>query len=397
MARAGLGAAKGRFQIQRRRMKRSIIVARTSMTRVVVAMSGGVDSSAAAWMLQKEGFDVVGLFLRNGISHAAPKACATELPILTSSHKQGCCSLDDSRDAGSVAALLNIPFYAVDYASEFGSIIEYFVDAYQKGNTPNPCVVCNRDLKFGSLLQFAKSVGAQAVATGHYARLEKDTNGAARLRRAADRAKDQSYVLAAMDPASLQLAMFPLGEYTKPQVREIAREAGLPVFNKRESQEICFVPSNNYRDLLEERGIVGTPGDIVNERGDVLGAHDGFEHFTIGQRKGIGVAHTEALYVKSIDPASARVTVVTKNNLTTNWLECGRASWFVNDIPRGEHKEYLIQARAHQTPVPARVIATDRGARVEFTNPQAAIAPGQLAVFYDGEYVVGSGWVEGAG
>lgn len=350
-------------------------------------MSGGVDSSVAALRLKQEGHDVIGLFLRNGISHG----------FQSPSHKQGCCSLDDSRDACAVANSLGVPFYVLDYAAEFGAIIEGFVDAYRAGRTPNPCVVCNRDLKFGSLIQFAKSLGANTVATGHYARMETDGNGVRRLRRAVDRAKDQSYVLAAMEPAALESSLFPLGEFTKPQVREMAREAGLPVFNKRESQEICFVPGNDYRELLKERGVAGTAGNIINESGETIGRHGGYEHFTIGQRKGIGIAHTEALYVKSIRPDTAEVTVAAKSQLNTSRLECGRATWFLKNRPEpGERRDYLLQVRAHHAPVPASVVANENGARVEFYNHEPAIAPGQLAVFYDDEFVAGSGWIDSA-
>lgn len=360
------------------------------MTRVVVAMSGGVDSSVAAWRLQQEGHDVIGLFLRNGISQEAKgSGCSTERP----SHKQGCCSLDDSLDGHAVANKLGIPFYVVDYAAEFGSIMDHFVQAYREGRTPNPCVVCNRDLKFGSLLQFARGLGAEAVATGHYARMETGADGVRRLRRATDRAKDQSYVLAAMEPQALARSWFPVGEFTKPEVREMARAAGLPVFNKRESQEICFVPTNNYRDLLNQRGVEGTPGNIQNEAGEVLGRHSGFEHFTIGQRKGIGIAHTEPLYVKSIDPQTATVVVSERDELKTRWLQFARATWFVAPPAAGEAKLYHVQVRAHHVAVPAIVTSTDGGVRVEFTDPEPAIAPGQLAVFYDGEYVTGSAWI----
>ncbi|MFN0205906.1 MAG: tRNA 2-thiouridine(34) synthase MnmA [Planctomycetota bacterium] len=357
------------------------------MTRIVVAMSGGVDSAVSAWLLRERGFDVVGLFLRNGISKPAG---------LEPSHRQGCCSLDDSRDALAVANQLNIPFYVIDYASEFGSIIDSFVTSYKKGETPNPCVLCNRDLKFGSLLNFARSLGAGAVATGHYARIEGE-GVTRRLRRGSHREKDQSYVLAAMEPASLASSMFPVGDLTKTEVREIAKNAGLRVFNKRESQEICFVPSNNYRDLLTSRGVAGTPGKIVNTSGGVLGEHGGFEHFTIGQRKGIGVAHTEALYVKSIDPRTATVTVATKDEIGTNWIESSRATWFAAPLEVNETREYLIQVRAHHEPVPGRICNINGRVRAEFNDPESAIAPGQLAVFYDGEYVAGSAWIERAG
>jgi tRNA-specific 2-thiouridylase len=358
------------------------------MNRIVVAMSGGVDSSVAAWLLKEKGLDVVGLFLRNGVQHAGPLALA---------QRQGCCSVDDSRDAGVVATRLGIPFYVVDYGQEFGAIIGNFVDSYRRGLTPNPCVECNRDLKFGALLDFARSIGAGAVATGHYAQLSPTGTGEVRLRRGAHREKDQSYVLAAMHPDTLRSAQFPVGDLRKPDVRALAKKADLPVFDKRESQEICFVPSNDYRDLLDSRGVHGTPGNIVDTRGHVLGRHGGYEHFTVGQRKGIGVSGPSALYVTAIRPTTAEVVVGPREELATRRLHSSRGNWF-DPAPRaGESRRYFVQVRAHHQAVPAIVTAGSDGESlvVEFEEAEPAIAPGQLAVFYDGDVVAGSCWIEG--
>lgn len=356
--------------------------------RVVVAMSGGVDSSVAALLLREDGLDVVGLFLRNGIAAAAPSA----------GHRQGCCSVEDARDARAVAQALGIPFYVIDYAAEFGSIVDRFVEDYRRGRTPNPCALCNRDLKFGSLVSFARSLGAEQVATGHYARIAP-RGGSPRLRRAVDDAKDQSYVLAAVEPQAFARARFPLGEMRKPEVRERARRAGLPVAEKRESQEICFVPSNDYRALLAERGVPGTEGDLVDRTGRVLGRHGGFEHFTIGQRRGIGVADREALYVTAIDPATATVTIGPRRELASAWLECAGVTWFDAALAEcGAAVRVDVQLRAHHRPVPARLVPLGRSARVEFLEPESACAPGQLAVFYDADgFVLGSGWIERTG
>ena len=349
-------------------------------------MSGGVDSSVAALELRDAGHEVIGLFLRNGISKPIGLGAKT--------HRQGCCSLDDARDADAVARALGIPFYVIDYAAEFGAIIDGFVEAYRRGRTPNPCVVCNRDLKFGSLVSFARTLGAERVATGHYARLESG-----RLRRGVDRAKDQSYVLAAVKPDGLADAIFPLGALTKPQVRERARRAGLPVAEKRESQEICFVPSNDYRDLLDSRGVPGTPGPIVREGGAIVGEHAGYERFTVGQRRGLGVAAEQPLYVTSIDPATATVTIGPRDALATAWLESDDANWFDSQLSEpGSERRFFVQLRAHHEAAPARVVARERGVRVEFESPEAGVAPGQLAVFYDGEgTVAGSCWIERTG
>lgn len=352
--------------------------------RIVVAMSGGVDSSVAALLLREAGHDVVGLFMRHGT--AEPPSPLSLAP----SYRQGCCSVDDARDARAVAAALGIPFFVVDFGAEFGRIVDAFVKSYAQGETPNPCVNCNRDLKFGALLTFARSIGASRVATGHYALLET-AGGRPVLSRARDRAKDQSYVLAAVEPEALRGAMFPLGDLVKSEVRERARRAGLPVSEKRESQEICFVPSNDYRDLLRARG-VGTPGPIVGPGGEQLGAHGGFEHFTVGQRRGIGVAASQPLYVTAVDPASATVTVGPASALEVSGFESDRATWF-GELPN-PGLEVLVQFRAHHDPVPGRVVRTRAGVQVTFLRPPRAVAPGQLAVFYDArQRVLGSCWI----
>ncbi|HKE02128.1 MAG TPA: tRNA 2-thiouridine(34) synthase MnmA [Planctomycetota bacterium] len=359
------------------------------MARVVVAMSGGVDSSVAALLLRERGHDVVGLFLRNG-AHAAPRSRGD-------AHRQGCCSIEDARDARAVAAALGVPFYALDFSAEFGALIDRFVGEYRRGRTPNPCALCNRDLKLGALLSFARSIGAEAVATGHYARAER-RDGRMRLRRGVDRAKDQSYVLAPVEPAALERAIFPIGELAKPEVREHARRAGLPVAEKRESQEICFVPTNDYRDLLRERGVAGTPGRIVDREGGVLGEHAGFEGFTVGQRRGIGVAAPAPLYVTSIDPQTATVVVGERPDLLRSWIECDSVGWLGADPPSpGERRACEVQIRAHHVAVPATVAAAGAGVRIEVAAPLDAAAPGQLAVLYEGDVVAGSAWIDRAG
>jgi tRNA-specific 2-thiouridylase len=242
--------------------------------RVVVAMSGGVDSSVAAWLLREEGHDLVGLFMRNGVHVGADE-----------SRKKSCCSVSDARDARMVAARLGIPFQAVDLAEEFGDVIRYFLAEYGRGRTPNPCAVCNRDLKFGRLLDFADELGAETVATGHYARLELE-RGRVKVRRGVDGSKDQSYQLFPVAEDHLARARLPLGAMQKSAVRALAGEVGLRTATKADSQEICFVPSNDYRKLLAERGAELHPGKLVDSAGTVLGEHQGTEHFTVGQRRG---------------------------------------------------------------------------------------------------------------
>ncbi len=251
-------------------------------SRTVVAMSGGVDSSVAAWLPAREGAPVVGLFMRNGVHVEEAE-----------SSKKSCCSASDARDARMVAAHLGIPFHAVDLKSEFGEIIRYFLSEYGRGRTPNPCAVCNRDLKFNRLLRFARELGADCVATGHYARLSIE-GGRVRLRRGADASKDQSYQLFGVAEENLLRTKLPIGDLRKSEVRELARKAGLKTAEKKDSQEICFVPGNDYRRLLDESGVEKHPGDLVDTSGRKLGEHDGTEHFTIGQRRGHGIGGEEA-------------------------------------------------------------------------------------------------------
>src|SRR5258708_21209131 len=262
--------------------------------RVVLAMSGGVDSSASAYLLREAGYDVIGLFMRSGV--AAETACATGtnvLPIVTpDSHKQGCCSASDAADARRVADSLDIPFHALNFQDAFGRIKDYFADEYLAGRTPNPCVMCNNWLKFGKLWDFARQVGAEKIASGHYARIVP-VDGEARpsLVRGRDGDKDQSYVLFGLDRNLLEHVLFPVGEYDKHAIRDIAREAGLRVADKPDSQEICFVPDQDYAGFIRRyRGEHDTAGELVDTAGNVVGRHAGYEHFTIGQRRGLGGA-----------------------------------------------------------------------------------------------------------
>jgi tRNA-specific 2-thiouridylase len=352
--------------------------------RVVLAMSGGVDSSVAAALLKSQGFEVLGIFMRTG----------------TTAQDEGrksktCCSVADAIDAQCVADRLDIPFYALDFERDFARIKDYFVDEYLAGRTPNPCVMCNIWLKFGKLWEYGKQVGADFVATGHYARIAHDDAGAARVARAVDRGKDQSYVLFGLRRELLPNVLFPVGGYTKSEIRSIAREHGLPVHDKPDSQEICFVPDDDYLGFVRgRRPDQETRGPIVNEHGAVLAEHAGIEGFTIGQRKGLGIAVGSPRYVVQIEPLSRTVTVGRKESLEKVGLTASRFNWQVPP-PEGP-SECLAQIRAQHQAVPATIEALPgERARVVFGKAQSAISPGQVVTVYQGDLVMGGGWIEG--
>lgn len=353
-----------------------------SPTRWVVAMSGGVDSSVAAWMLREEGLDLVGLFMRNGV-HVEEHE----------SSKKSCCSVSDARDARMVAAALEIPFHSVDLKDEFKSIIRYFVREYSLGRTPNPCAVCNRDLKFNRLLSFARDLGAQGVATGHYARLAIE-DGRVRLRRGRDVHKDQSYQLFSVAEEHLAHTRLPLGDLTKSEVRMRAREAGLRTSAKKDSQEICFVPSNDYRELLRQEHTPLHPGELVDTAGRKLGRHDGTELFTIGQRRGHGVAGVEALYVVALEPATGRVVLGTRAECGVASMLVGALNWIGFDPPVSGEFRCVVQHRYHCVPAAATVALEGSTARVTFDEPELAVTPGQGAAFYDADLLLGGGWID---
>jgi len=354
----------------------------TGRPRAVVAMSGGVDSSVAAWMLARQGYDLVGLFMRNGVHVDEGEA-----------RKKSCCSVGDARDARMVAAQLGIPFQAVDLKDEFGSIIRYFLAEYGRGRTPNPCAVCNRDLKFGKLFAFADELGAAFVATGHYARIEHAADGRPRVRRGVDRDKDQSYQLFCVREENLRRTLLPLGGLAKPAVRALAAEAGIRTAEKPDSQEICFVPSNDYRQLLTQHGVELHPGRLVDTGGRELGRHPGTEHFTIGQRRGLGIAAGVPLYVVDIRPASGTVVLGTAEECGSAALEAGAMNWIGFDPPARSFRAE-VQVRYRHEAVPATVELDGERARVVFDRPEVAVAPGQGAALYDGERLLGGGWIE---
>jgi len=373
------------------------------MARVVLAMSGGVDSSVAAWLLRQQGHEVIGLFMRHG--EPEPQTCfgpsaddARSLPIVTApqARKQGCCSATDAADASRVADQLRIPFYAIDFQKEFHQIIDYFVEQYMAARTPNPCIVCNNWLKFGRLFDFADGVGADYVATGHYARIEAPASeGSARaILRGVDGGKDQSYVLFGIDRRRLDRLMFPVGAYRKEAIRHIAARCGMPVAEKKDSQEICFVRRGSYDQFVRAR----TPGResaglIVDSQGTVLGRHAGIERFTIGQRKGLGVAVGQPRYVVRIEADTRRVVVGARDELERHHLEATNTNWLVA-LPQ-KPMRCSVQIRYNGAPESATIeVIGDRRLRVEFDSPCVGVAPGQAAVCYAGDRLLGGGWID---
>lgn len=345
--------------------------------RVLAAMSGGVDSSVAALLLQRQGHEVVSVFMRNGVAGK-------------SAQEKSCCSASDARDAALVASRLGMAFYAVDYATEFAALMDHFAAEYRRGRTPNPCVLCNQHLKFGHLLALADDVGADAVATGHYARVVDGE-----LRTARDANKDQTYYLFGIERPALARTLFPLGELTKPEVRAIAADAGLVTADKPESMEICFVTSGDYRDVVRARGGSGQPGRFVAADGRELGRHDGVDGFTIGQRKGLPALGTPH-YVAAIDAASGDVTLVPRDGVEKRVMFVDGLRWLVDAPAAGAELIARVKVRARHEAAAAVIRADGPRARVEFEAPVAAITPGQAAVFYDGDRVLGGGWIDGA-
>jgi tRNA-specific 2-thiouridylase len=369
-----------------------------SKAKVLVAMSGGVDSSVAAALLLEQGYDVVGCFMRLG----SPGETFDQLiesetcdPRKIKIGHQGCCSINDAKDAQVVAAKLSIPLYILNFKRDFGRVIDYFVDEYNAGRTPNPCVRCNDWLKFGKLDDYARSIDAEFVATGHYARI--DTSGPRpALLRGIDHTKDQSYVLFGQSLPRLTRMMLPVGTYTKPHIRALAQQRDLPVFDKPDSQEICFVPDMDYAGVIRRhRPDAMAPGPIRDESGKLIGQHEGHQSFTIGQRKGLQIAHTHPLYVIHKDPATNTVTVGPRDRLQQTSLIANRVNWFID--PPASPIPCTAKIRYNSPPSPAHVQATGPDElTITFDEPQFAIAPGQAAVCYDHDRVLGGGWIQSA-
>ena len=389
--------------------------------KVLVAMSGGVDSSVAAALLKERGYDVVGCFMRLGNDDQDnPKANFDDVDSLTCDmtddqvdHRkpghQGCCSVNDAADARHVAALLDIPLYVLNFKKDFGRVMDYFVGEYNAGRTPNPCVRCNDWLKFGKLLAYADSIGAQYVATGHYAQVENNFEAASEsdpfsavttapptpmLLRGVDRNKDQSYVLFGTPLSRLARLMLPIGAYEKDVVRDMARQRGLPVFDKPDSQEICFVPDNDYARLIRRRSPDQVrPGDIVDRDGSVVGQHEGHQHYTIGQRRGLSVSLGHPIYVIEKDPHTNTVTIGQKPDLLATGLQADQTNWLVA-LPVDDPHRCQVMIRYNSKPVAATVQITGPDTlTVWFDDAQPAVTPGQAVVCYDGDRLIGGGWI----
>jgi tRNA-specific 2-thiouridylase len=347
---------------------------------VVVAMSGGVDSSVAAALLRERGDDVIGIGLR--------------FPDATDPESIGtCCGTAGMGDARRVAAALGIPFYVLDYRDIFErEVIRPFCRAYARGETPNPCILCNVRLKFGRLLDAALAMGAEYVATGHYARLEPDPDTShAHLSKGLDREHDQSYFLYALTSRQVRHALFPVGELTKPQVRAIAARLGLPVAHKPSSQDICFVGSGGYRPFVAAREPEAWQvGPIMDGAGRVLGQHRGIAGFTLGQRKGLGIAAPEPLYVIALDPAHNAVIVGAKEEAFTSSVELDHVNWLMDDPPQ-EPQRLTVKARYRGPEAPAEVHVRGEQAQVFWAEPQPNVAAGQAVVSYQGDRVMGGG------
>ncbi len=355
--------------------------------RVVVAMSGGVDSSVAAALLVEQGYEVIGVMLRLWSEPAPPTLATAEAAA------NRCCSLESIHDARGVADRLGIPFYVINAEQVFKeTVVDYFVAGYTAGTTPNPCLVCNRKIRFGFLSDTARSLGARFLATGHYARVRRDAAGRFQLQRGVDPAKDQSYVLSVLGQADLAGALLPVGAYTKPEVRALAAQRGLPTASRVDSQDLCFIADGDYRRFLADHAPEAMrPGPIVDRSGRQLGVHRGLPGYTIGQRSGLGIAAAQPLYVVALDTTHNALVVGAAAELGRSRLRAAAVNWIAGEPPVGP-LQAAVQIRYHGQMVAATIIPQPDGAvEVQLAAPMRDITPGQAAVFYEGDICLGGG------
>lgn len=356
----------------------------TNSDRVVVAMSGGVDSAVAAWLLHQQGFQVIGVTMRLWSNDNAIQA----------NNRQGCCSMDDVADARRVCQLIGAPHYFLNFEKEFRAhVMDYFIAEYQRGRTPHPCIACNDRMKFDFLLRQAQFMEAPHVATGHYARMTFNAqSGVYQLLKGIDTTKDQSYVLFNLNQTTMRHLKFPVGDYSKLEIRTIAQKARLPMADKPDSQEICFIPQGDYRQFLRQN-VVPQPGEMVDIHGHKIADHPGIEFFTVGQRRGLGVATKERNFVIRVEPTTRRVVIGTEKDLLQNRVGISKVN-YVSGTPPLTSVPVTAKIRYGATAVPAKLHPKGETAILDFENPQRAITPGQAAVFYQGDVLVGGGFIE---
>lgn len=354
--------------------------------KVVVGMSGGVDSSVAAWLLMQQGYEVIGVTMQ----------IWQDEEEMVQQENGGCCGLSAVDDARRVAWQLGIPYYVMNFKREFkANVMDYFVEEYLHGRTPNPCIACNRYVKWESLLKRSLDIGADYIATGHYARVEQLANGRYALRKSATAAKDQTYALYNLTQDQLAHTLMPVGEYTKDQIRQMAEDLGLNVAHKADSQEICFIPDHDYARFIEENAdAVPGPGDFVDLAGNVIGRHEGITHYTVGQRKGLNLSMGRPVFVVEIRPETNEVVIGDPEDVFTDSLICDKLNWMAIDGLHGRELQVTAKIRYSHKGAPCIIREIGEGlVECRFLEKVRAVTPGQAVVFYDGDYVAGGGTI----